>query len=174
MVTPETPIRADDEIRRITLDLSARWGLRFPPQVRQSPATKDRDLPEEQVLSRLRWLFFHDTRKNQAATNYAVDCFERLAPKLLAGWVSKPLAEEDALPTRTRSGTARNSKFLCKKPTLSEEQVSDLMQALLRYLNGVIEDIRKGAIFPASGESKRGILVHLSSLHHVHTNARIR
>ncbi|KAI4170010.1 MAG: hypothetical protein LQ343_005259 [Gyalolechia ehrenbergii] len=154
MVGPETPTRPDDGIQRITLDLSAKWGLRFPQQVLQSPAKRDRDRPDEQVLSRLRWLYFHDLKSNQAATQYAIKCFERLAPKLLAGWVAKPLAEQDVLPTRTRSATARHQEFLFQKPTLSDGQASDLMQALLRYLDEAIEGIKKGAVFAIDQESQ--------------------
>ncbi|KAL9027391.1 MAG: hypothetical protein Q9196_004077 [Gyalolechia fulgens] len=154
MVGPETPTRPDDGIQRITLDLSAKWGLRFPPQVRQSPAKRDRDRPDEQALSRLRWLYFHDLRNNQAATQYAIQCFERFAPKLLAGWVAKPRAEQDVLPTRTRSATARHQDFLFQKPTPSDSQLSDLMQALLRYLDEAIDGIKKGAVFATNEESQ--------------------
>ncbi|KAL8832807.1 MAG: hypothetical protein Q9170_004729, partial [Blastenia crenularia] len=156
MVGPETPTRTDDGIYRITLGLSSKWDLRFPQQVFRSPATKNLDRPEEQVLSRLRWLFFHDIKKNQAATTYAIKCFERLAPKLLAGWIPKPLAEEDVLPTRTRSATARHQDFLSKQPKLNDEQASDLMKALLRYLNEAIEDVKKGAIFAIDEDSQKG------------------
>lgn len=158
MVGPQTPTRPDDGIQRITLDLSAKWGLRFPQQVDQSPAKRDRNRPEEQVLSRLRWLYFHDLRNNQAATQYAIKSFERLAPKLLAGWVPKPLAEQDVLPTRTRSATARHQNFLFQRPPLSESQASDLMQALLRYLDEAIEGIKKGAIFAIEEESQEDVL----------------
>lgn len=147
MIGLETPTKANDEIGRITTSLSAQWDLRFPPPVARSPAKIDRDLPEEKVLARLRFLFFHDRKNNQAATKYAVDCFEQFAPKLLAGWITKPWAEEDLLPTRTRSATIRQQGFLSKKPALNDEQASDLMQALLRYLDDTISAIRKGAIF---------------------------
>ncbi|KAL9598675.1 MAG: hypothetical protein Q9219_004344 [cf. Caloplaca sp. 3 TL-2023] len=156
MVGSETPSRADDGIQRITLDLSAKWGLRFPQHVLQSPAKRRQDLPEEQVLSRLRWLFFYDIRNKQAATPYAIKCFERLAPKLQAGWVAKPLGDIDVLPTRTRSATARHNDFLSKKPTPTDEQAADLMKALLRYLHETIEDVKKGAIFAIDEETQKG------------------
>lgn len=159
MVGFETPTKADDPIQHITTDLSAKWGLRFPPQVLQSPAQRDRKRPEEQVLSRLRFLYFHDKKTNQAATTYAINCFERFAPKLLAGWVVKPRADEDVLPTRTRSGSARRHGFLSTKPTLSDEQASDLMRALLRYLVEAIEGIDKGAIFTIEEEPQEGIML---------------
>ncbi|KAL8935625.1 MAG: hypothetical protein Q9216_005331, partial [Gyalolechia sp. 2 TL-2023] len=154
MVGPETPTRPNDGIQRITLDLSAKWGLRFPQQVLQSPAKRDRDRPDEQVLSRLRWLYYHDLRNNQAATHYAIKCFEQLAPKLLAGWVAKPLADQDVLPTRTRSATARHQEFLFQKPTPSDSQASDLMRALIRYLDEAIEGTKKGAMFAIEEESQ--------------------
>ncbi|KAL8929504.1 MAG: hypothetical protein Q9208_001173 [Pyrenodesmia sp. 3 TL-2023] len=152
MVGPETPTKKDDPIERITAELSAKWGLRFPPPIFQSPAQRDRRRPEEQALGRLRYLYFHDKKKNQAATRYAIDGFERLAPKLLAGWIAKPWADEDVLPTRTRSGTARHQEFLAKKPTLTDEQASDLMQAFLRQLIEAKEGIDKGAVFPIKEE----------------------
>lgn len=160
MVGPETPTRPDDGIQSITLDLSAKWGLQFPQQVRQSPAKRDRARPEEQVLSRLQWLYYHDFKKNQAATQYAIKSFERLAPKLLAGWVPKPLAEQDIIPTRTRSATARHQNFLFQKPPLSESQASNLMQALLRYLDEAIQGIKKGAIFAIGEDSQGGTQNH--------------
>lgn len=152
MVGPETPTKKDDPIERITAELSAKWGLRFPPPVFQSPAQRDRTRPEEQALGRLRYLYFHDKKHSQAATRYAIDGFERLAPKLLAGWIAKPRADEDVLPTRTRSGTARQQEFLAKKPRLTDEQASDLMQAFLRQLIEAKEGIDKGAIFPIKEE----------------------
>ncbi|KAL8711460.1 MAG: hypothetical protein Q9220_004118 [cf. Caloplaca sp. 1 TL-2023] len=147
MNAPETPSKADDEIRRITLDLSAKWGLKFPLAALQSPAKRDQGRPEEKVLSRLQFLYFYDKNHNQAATKYAIDCFERLAPKLLAGWIGKPDADEDVLPIRTRSEAARRQIFLTRTPVLSEEQASDLMLALLRYMDEAIEGTRKNAIF---------------------------
>ncbi|KAL8961899.1 MAG: hypothetical protein Q9193_001615 [Seirophora villosa] len=141
MLGPETPTKGDDGIQPILADLSAKWDLRFPPQVPQSPAKRDQGRPEEQVLSRLRWLFFHDRKNKQAATAHAIKCFEDFAPKLLAGWVAKPQADIDVLPTRTRSSTKRHNDFLFRRPTLSEDQASDLMQALLRYLKETIKGI---------------------------------
>ncbi|KAL8699502.1 MAG: hypothetical protein Q9224_001379, partial [Gallowayella concinna] len=144
----ETPTKADDEILRITRDLSAKWGLRFPEHGPRSPSARRMEQPEEKVLSRLRFLYFHDHRNNQAATNYGIGCFEQMAPRLLAGWIPKSLADPDVLPTRTRSGIVRKEAYISKKPTLSDEQAVDLMQALLRYLIDACESIRKGAIFP--------------------------
>ncbi|KAL8950038.1 MAG: hypothetical protein Q9222_003898 [Ikaeria aurantiellina] len=155
MIAPETPSKADDEIRRITLDLSAKWGLKFPPAALQSPAKRDLERPEEKVLSRLQYLYFYDKRKNQAATKYAINCFEHLAPKLLAGWVGKPYADTDVLPVRTRSEAARRAGYLTRRPTLSDEQTSDLMLALLRYLDEAIEGVRKNAIFSPDEASGR-------------------
>ena len=150
----ETPSRADDEIRRITLDLSAKWGLVFPQLGPRSPAKTNSERPEEKVLGRLRYLYFHDRRHNQAAMNYAISCFEQLAPKLLAGWIVKTQGDSYILPTRTRSG-AQNS-FLSRKPVLNDEQASDLIQALLRYLTEAVESVRKGAIFEVDHELLEG------------------
>ncbi|KAL8905139.1 MAG: hypothetical protein Q9171_006787 [Xanthocarpia ochracea] len=143
----ETPSRADDEIRRITLDLSAKWGLVFPQLGPRSPAKTNSERPEEKVLGRLRYLYFHDRRQNQAATKYAISCFEQLAPKLLAGWIVKTQGDSDVLPTRTRSGAVRQNSFLSRKPGLNDEQASDLMQALLRYLTEVVKSVREGTKF---------------------------
>ncbi|KAL8909002.1 MAG: hypothetical protein Q9207_000453 [Kuettlingeria erythrocarpa] len=159
MVGPETPVKKDDPIARITAELSAKWGLRFPLPVFQSPAQRDRKRPEEEALSRLRHLYFYDKKHKQAATIYAIDGFERLAPKLLAGWIAKPWADEDVLPTRTRSGTARHQDFLSRKPTLTDEQASDLMQAFLRQLVEAKDGIDKGAKFPINEEPREAIYV---------------
>ncbi|KAL8817310.1 MAG: hypothetical protein Q9223_003832 [Gallowayella weberi] len=144
----ETPTKADNEILRITRDLSAKWGLRFPKFGPRSPSARKTEQPEEKVLLRLQFLYFHDQRNNQAATSYGIGCFEQMAPRLLAGWIPKPSADADVLPSRTRSETARQGAYLSKKPTLSDEQSADLMQTLLGYLIDVCESIRKGAIFP--------------------------
>ncbi|KAL8781213.1 MAG: hypothetical protein Q9213_006106 [Squamulea squamosa] len=137
-----TPTGADDEIRRITLDLSAKWSLRFPQPGLRSPAKRNNENPEEQVLSRLRYLYF----RNRNALNQAIDCFERIAPELLAGWIVKNHAEPDVLPSRTRSGAARQDNYLFKRPALNDKQASDLMQALLRYLIEAVENVRKDPI----------------------------
>lgn len=149
----ETPKKADDEILHITQALSAKWGLRFPKPGPRSPSTRKTEQPEEKVLSRLQFLYFHDHKTNQAATSYGIDRFEELAPKLLAGWVPKFQADADVLPTRTRSGASKQEAYILKKPTLSDEQASDLMQALLRHLTDVFESIRKGAIFPKDADA---------------------
>ncbi|KAL8691947.1 MAG: hypothetical protein Q9218_002929 [Villophora microphyllina] len=163
---------ADDEIGRITTSLSAKWDLRFPPPVARSPATINQERPEEKVLARLRYLFFYDRKNSRAATKYAIDCFEQFAPKLLAGWVEKPRAEVDVLPTRTRSATIRQQGFLSTKPTLNDEQAHDLMQRLLGYLDETISAIRKGAIF--SVEEPPQVKEVVSSLIHETLQSRIR
>lgn len=165
MVGPETPTKGDDGIQPILADLSAKWDLRFPPQVPQSPAKRDQGRPEEQVLSRLRWLFFHDRKNKQAATAFAIKCFEDFAPKLLAGWVAKPQADIDVLPTRTRSSTARHNEFLFRRPTLSEEHASDLMQALLRSLKETIKGIEKGTVYAIEEETQKGTSLHCIRSH---------
>ncbi|KAL8973519.1 MAG: hypothetical protein Q9197_002229 [Variospora fuerteventurae] len=157
MVAPETPTKGDDGIQRILADLTAKWDLRFPPQVLQSPAKRNRDRPEEQVLSRIRYLFYHDKNHKQAATADAIKGFEDFAAELLTGWVAKPQADRDVLPTRTRTGTACHHEFLFKKPSLSEEHASDLMQTLLRYLDEAAEGIRKG---PIEEESQKDLDPH--------------
>lgn len=162
MVEPETPTKGDDGIQRILADLTAKWGLRFPPQVLQSPAKRDPDRPEEQVLSRIRYLFYHDKNNKQAATADAIKGFEDFAAELLTGWVAKPQADRDLLPTRTRTGTACHHEFLFKKPSLSEEHASDLMQTLLRYLDEAAEGIRKG---PIEEESQKGFSLHCIRSH---------
>lgn len=172
MVGPETPVKKDDPIERITAELAAKWGLRFPLPVFQSPAQRDRKRPEEQALSRLRYLYFYDKKHKQAATRYAIDGFERLAPKLLAGWIAKPWADEDVLPTRTRSGTARHQDFLARKPTLTDEQASDLMQAFLRQLIEAKDGIDKGARFPIKEEPQETIYVPKPKVHEQMSPAR--
>lgn len=151
-----TPTRADDEIRRIQLELSAKWGLRFPQPGLRSPAKRRLDQPEEKALDRLKFLYFHDRRCNQAATGHAINSFEQLAPKLLAGWVYKTQGDPDVLPSRTRSGAGRRDNFIAKKHELNDEQASDLMQALLRSLTDVVENVRKGAIFQVDPELQKG------------------
>ncbi|KAL8858536.1 MAG: hypothetical protein Q9178_004830 [Gyalolechia marmorata] len=154
----ETPSRADDEIRRITLDLSAKWGLVFPQLGPRSPAKTNFERPEEKVLGRLQYLYFYDQKHNKAATSYAISCFEDLAPKLLAGWIVKTQGDSDVLPTRTRSGAARQNSFLSRKPVLNDEQASDLMQALLRYLTEAMESVMKGVSFEVDHEVLKGKL----------------
>ncbi|CAL8583937.1 hypothetical protein XPA_009547 [Xanthoria parietina] len=156
MSSLNTPTRAEDEIRRIQLDLSAKWGLRFPQPGLRSPAKRKLDQPEEKALDRLKFLYFHDLRCNQAAKDYAVREFEEIAPKLLAGWVYKTGGDPDVLPSRTRSGARRQDNFLAMKPELNDEQASDLMQALLRSLTSVVENVRKGAIFEKDPDSQKG------------------
>lgn len=157
MIGLATPTKADDEIGRITTDLSAKWGLRFPPSVPRSPAKIDRERPEEKALSRLRFVFYHDRKTKQAATKYAIGCFEKFAPKLLAGWVPKPWAEEDVLPTRTRSATVRQQTFLSKRPMPNDEQALDLMQAFVRCLDETIQGLKKGAVFAIEEGVQGGI-----------------
>ncbi|KAL8737270.1 MAG: hypothetical protein Q9181_001856, partial [Wetmoreana brouardii] len=155
MIGVTTPRKADEEIRRIITDLSAQWGLRFPPPGPQSPAKRDLNRPEEKALDRIRYLFFYDKKNDRAATKNAINCFEQLAPKLLAGWISKPSADEDVLPSRTRSATNRRATFLSRTFQLSDEQACDLMQALLRYLDETIEAVRKGAVFAVDDVSRQ-------------------
>ena len=160
MIGLVTPTKADDEIGRITTDLSAKWGLQFPPPILRSPAKIDRERLDEKALSRLRYVFFYDWKNNRAATKYAIESFEQFAPKLLAGWIPKPRADDDVLPTRTRSATSRQQTFLSKRPTLNDEQASDLMLAFLRFLDETIEAIRKGAVFAVDTQTPRGMIVY--------------
>ncbi|KAL9602543.1 MAG: hypothetical protein Q9179_002494 [Wetmoreana sp. 5 TL-2023] len=155
MIGVTTPRKADEEIRHIITDLSAQWGLRFPPPGPKSPAKRNFDQPEEKALDRIRYLFFYDKKNDRAATRHAINCFAQLAPNLLAGWISKPLADEDVLPSRTHSATNRKTTFLSKTFALSDEQACDLMQALLRYLDETIEAVRKGAIFAVDDVSNQ-------------------
>lgn len=156
MSSLNTPTRAEDEIRRIQLDLSAKWGLRFPQPGLRSPAKRRLDQPEEKALDRLKFLYFHDLRCNQAAKDHAIDEFEKIAPKLHAGWVYKAEGDPDVLPSRTRSGARRQDNFLAKKLELNDEQASDLMQALLRSLTSVVEMVRKGARFEKDLDIQKG------------------
>ncbi|KAL8655036.1 MAG: hypothetical protein Q9226_003197 [Calogaya cf. arnoldii] len=151
-----TPTSPDDEIRRIQLDLSAKWGLRFPQPGLRSPAKRRLDQPEEKALERLKYLYFHDLKCNQAARGEAIRRFEELAPKLLTEWLYKPHADPDVLPSRTRSGVGRS--FLAKKGELNDEQASDLMQALLRSLTDVMESVRKGVTFPVDPGLQKGMI----------------
>ncbi|KAL8670790.1 MAG: hypothetical protein Q9168_004688 [Polycauliona sp. 1 TL-2023] len=136
-----TPTKADDEIGRIQLDLSAKWGLKFPEPGFRSPAKRKFDQPEEKALERLKYLYFHDRKSNQTATGHAISSFEQTARKLLAGWVKKPQGETDVLPSRTRSG-ARDD-FLARSHVFNDDESSHLMQALLQSLTDVVESVRK-------------------------------
>ncbi|KAL9037231.1 MAG: hypothetical protein Q9180_003838 [Flavoplaca navasiana] len=142
-----TPTKADNEIREIQRDLSSKWGLRFPQPGLRSPAKKRHDQPEEKALDRLRYLYFHDFKSDQTAKDHAIFRFEETARNLHAGWVVKPKGDSDVLPTRTRSGAGRRDDFLYKQQHLNDEQASDMMQALLRSLTDVMEDVKEGAIY---------------------------
>ncbi|KAL9609212.1 MAG: hypothetical protein Q9167_006010, partial [Letrouitia subvulpina] len=146
MSTPGTPTKADNAIRVITDTITAKWGLQFPPiDTPRSPLQKDRGRPEEKVLSLLQYLYFHDKKNADGATDWAISNFEQYALQAHSQWVTKPNADVDVLPRRAlRSESASYRNSLPKKVPLSSEMMDDLMQCLLRFLDEAFIGARRG------------------------------
>ncbi|KAL9034753.1 MAG: hypothetical protein Q9214_006900, partial [Letrouitia sp. 1 TL-2023] len=146
MSTPGTPTKTDYAIRDITNSITVKWGLQFPPiDIPRSPLEKDRGRPEEKVLSRLQYLYFHDKKNANGAIDWAIGNFEQYALQAHSQWVTKPNADIDVLPRRgLRSESTLYRNSLSKKAPVSAEMMDDLMQGLLHFLDKAVEGANKG------------------------------
>ena len=162
---PKTPSKAKlDEITKITNDLAAKWGLQFPVRDASWSPSKvlDPNLAEEQVLNRVRFLYFRD----RSALDYAIDCFEKNAPAVFTQWKFKPHGEDGVLPRRisTRSSTAANSFLHRSEVPPDAAAAAELMKSLLHFVNRVAEDVKANVDYRLNhGDNDRS---WFSSNHH--------
>ena len=161
MPDPKTPLKADEGINRIILDLSAHWGLQLPTRDNNwSPAKQVNQSIEQQIYSSIRYLFF----KDRSALEAAISQFERQAPTIDTEWRFKPKAEADVIPAPTRLAAARREQVLVNQVDKDEKAVTELRKCLLEKVQNACRDYNKRKDQEGPGRTN----VHAKAeLHHI-------
>lgn len=140
---PNTPKRADDGVERLKQSLSAKWGITLPLRDSTwSPSRRDPNRPEEQISTRLHFLYY----KGEAA-EVAIEQFERQATKVFSKWQYKPQADPDVLPSRESSTSILRRDFLQRREEVPPEAVKELTQTLLHHLVLISNRVKAGEKF---------------------------
>lgn len=161
MPNPGTPLKADEGINGIILDLSAKWRLQLPLRDKNwSPAKHANQSVEHQIHSSIRYLYF----KDRPALDEAIRQFERQAPSIDTKWPFKPKADADVIPTRTRLAAARREEFLINQVDKEEKAVAELRKCLLEKLQNASREYNKRK---EQEESKRTELQAKAALNHI-------
>ena len=110
-----------------------------------SPSRRDLHLPEEQISTRIQFLYYKG-----GALDVALDHFERNAASIFSKWQFKPRADPDVLPSRPPSDSLPRKDFLRKQVTIPLAAVTELTESLLHHLTLVSDRVKSGETFEKS------------------------
>lgn len=135
MEPPTTPKRrATQELTNIVNSLSVKWGLQFPTRDESWSPIKiqGRRSIGDDVVDRIKYLHF----RKPEALSYALMHFEEQATSKCSKWVSKPHAEQDVIPRRTRSSSSND---FIGQSKIDKHTAAELMEILLDLVDQISE-----------------------------------